>query len=157
MRDGHDLDANVTGLTTELKTKDQRYSILGRGVMSQRFYNGKNDRGYSSTLRIGKFGGKWTWNVHQLIETDRYNTNDLAFLPAPNEHTYNLNGAFAEYKPKRQNVQLYNFKANVLYLRHYKPDVFADFAINLSHFYFGKAGMPMASMFDWNPFQLEIF
>ncbi len=139
MRDGSYLDANVTGLTTELKTKDQRYSILGRGVMSQRFSNGNNDKGYSSTLRIGKFGGQWTWNVQQVIETDRYNTNDIAFLAAANEHTYNFNGGFAEFKPKKQNVQLYNFKANVFYLRHYKPNVFADFAINLSHFLLWKS------------------
>ncbi|MBK9271435.1 MAG: carbohydrate binding family 9 domain-containing protein [Saprospiraceae bacterium] len=138
-RNGHFTDANVTALTGEIKTKDQRYSILGKAVMSQRYTGKENDKGYSSQLRLGKFGGKWTWNVHQLIETDRFNPNDLAFLAAANEHTYNLNGAYAEYKPKKQNIQFYNFKANVLYLRHFKPDVFADFAINLTHFLLWKS------------------
>lgn len=133
-REGNALDAHVLGVSSELKSRDQTYALTMRGVISQRYQKGDFDRGYSSTLRFGKFGGKWLWSLMQVIETDRYNPNDLGFLTSPNEHTYTLTGAYQEFKPKNQKLQLFNFKSSMVYSRLYKPNAYQDYFITLSHF-----------------------
>lgn len=156
-REGSFTDAHVTGINSEFKTRDQKYSILARGVMSQRFSEQGPDRGYSSTLRLGKFGGKWTWNLQQVIETDRYNPNDLGFLQSPNEQTYTISGAFQEFKPRSQKVQLYNFKSNILYSRLFRPDVYSDFAINVSHFLLWRSRDAYGVTLRFEPFDTRDF
>ncbi len=92
MRSGEAIDANVTGTFFSFFDKNNTWNFSGSGVLSQRF--GQNlgeqgvDRGYAYRIRMAKVSGRWRFNLGHNVESDNYNINDLGFLRAPNEVSY---------------------------------------------------------------------
>ena len=87
LRDGEDVDADVTGLTFYLRDKKNAYAIFGNAYGSQRFFKDETVRGHAWGLNLEKTSGKWTWHAGVNEESAKYNPNDLGFLFSPNEQS----------------------------------------------------------------------
>lgn len=109
LRSGGDYDADVSGLTFNLRDKKNAYSVSGNGYLSQRFFSENIgtasdpktvDRGHTWSLNLDKTSGAWTWHVGVNEETENYNPNDLGFLYSPNEQSALTWVNYSVYKPK---------------------------------------------------------
>ncbi len=85
VRQGGDVDADVTGATWYLRNKKNSYAFYGNAYGSQRFFADKTVRGNAWGANIEKTSGKWTWHLGNNVESANYNPNDLGFLYSPNE------------------------------------------------------------------------
>ncbi|HND87241.1 MAG TPA: DUF5916 domain-containing protein, partial [Saprospiraceae bacterium] len=120
MRSGHNTDANVTGALLNLKNKAQSYALSGRAVYSTRQRAEGPDNGFSTGWDLSKTSGNFLWGASYVVESDRYNPNDLGFLFSPNESSGNVWVNYNRYKPwwKMNNywVSLWGFNGML-----YKP------------------------------------
>ena len=139
MRQGHDYDANVTGLFYKGRTAKQTYFLDANFVSSNQYSNTGNTHGYSYNISLGKGSGNWTYGAGHGLESDNYNPNDMGFLFSPNEQYYYIEGGYANYAPKNPKLQLYRFSGFTNYSRLYNPNVFSDFSINLNSFVLFKS------------------
>ncbi|MFT3936287.1 MAG: DUF5916 domain-containing protein [Chitinophagaceae bacterium] len=112
-------DANVTALDVVLYDRENKYGMYVKPRYSKIFGSNGYD-GYSNETQFGKVSGKWQWYVNNLTESDRYNPNDLGYLPVANqiittgEVSYNIFQATDRFLNQR-----YAFTAFQSYL--YKP------------------------------------
>jgi hypothetical protein len=136
---GEDYDANVTGGFFNFKTKDQKYYIGGSGAMSQKFFAEGTDRGHMYNISAGKISGNWTYDAGHGVESEDYDPNDAGFLFSPNEKYWYASGGFTQYKPRNQKLQQYNLSSSVYYSNLFKPQVFADFAVEMESFILWKS------------------
>lgn len=138
-RIGDDYDANSTGLFFNLKNKGQIYSVSGRFISSNKFFQDETQSGHSYNLSLAKIGGNWKSFINYNVETDDFDTNDLGFLFSPNERSLVGNISYNKYKPKNQKQQRWELGITPQYTRLYKPNVFTDFAINFNGFLLWKS------------------
>jgi hypothetical protein len=98
--------------------------------MSNRLYSdsAKPYTGYSTNFDFGKSGGNFKWNLSGLMNTDRYNPNDLGILLITNNIDVNLNLNYNIYRPFWKVNNLFN-NLNIIYQRMYNPNAFANFGI----------------------------
>lgn len=99
LRSGSDPDANVTGLLFNLKTKSQRYALVGKAIGSRRLTPEEDQYGWSSSLDLSKTSGKFLWGASYIVKSDQYNPNDMGFLSNNNESSGNVWINFNRYKP----------------------------------------------------------
>ncbi|MBK7879825.1 MAG: DUF5916 domain-containing protein [Saprospiraceae bacterium] len=139
LRNGSEYDANVTGGSFELKTKNQKYSAKGRGVLSQKYFSDSIDLGFSSSYEFSKISGNWTYSLGQVIESANYDPNDLGFLFSPNENSILASVDHTQYKTADSKLQQVNVSGSSRYTSLYEPFVFSDFYLDLSTFILWKS------------------
>jgi len=78
--------ANVSGLTTRLMDRNNRYGISGSvaGDLICDSLSGKPSIGYSANLGLGKYGGAFTYEYQFAVVSDTYNPNDMGYLKKNN-------------------------------------------------------------------------
>ncbi len=130
-RDGTDYEANVTGLTTEINTKDLSYGLYGSGAISQKYEALENDFGHSYEIGLIKKRGALVASIDYEEQSDDFDINDLGFLQRANSREISLEANFSNYKPFFNGrfisggTGLYS-----AYSRYYKPNEFNNFGIN---------------------------
>ncbi|MEO5591401.1 MAG: DUF5916 domain-containing protein [Chitinophagaceae bacterium] len=132
IRNGHANDANVTALDVVLFDKENKYGLSVRPRYSKIFGNGGYD-GFANETQFGKVSGKWQWFVNNNIQSDRYNPNDLGYLPAANQVTstgelsYNIFQATNKFLNQRYaftTLQSYLYKPFGYQATEFKPSAF---------------------------------
>ncbi len=92
MRSGSAIDANVTGAFFAFFDPSNTWRVAGSTVMSQRFGPdmGENgvELGHAYSVEAGKISGRWQFELSHRVESDSYDINDLGFLRAANEVSY---------------------------------------------------------------------
>jgi hypothetical protein len=83
---------------------------------------------------LGKVSGKWLYFVQGNVESERYDPNDLGFLPSPNEVLITSQLGYRQYKPTK-NFLNYNYNIGTKYNRLYRPGAYGDFSIFVSGFW----------------------
>jgi len=136
-RFGEAYDANVTGIQTNLKTKDQQFGLEAFGAVSNQFYENEKNNGYAYRVYAGKIGGKLTYGLGYNVESDTYDINDLGLLFSNNERSYRANIGFSEYAPKK-NFNRWNVNFSTYHGRLFKPNVFTQFEYEINSFFFTK-------------------
>jgi hypothetical protein len=78
-RNGEFRDANVSAIVYNLNTKNNRYNLSGDMKYSyiNRYGNAENKDGISTTIGVGKKGGKWRYNAGFNYVSEDYDPNDL--------------------------------------------------------------------------------
>ena len=99
LRSGDSTDANVTGALLNLRNKAQSYALSARFVYSTRQQRGEDENGFSTTVDVSKTSGNFQWGTSYVIESDRYNPNDMGILFSPNESSGNGWINYSRYKP----------------------------------------------------------
>ena len=128
-RSGSDYDANVTALLWDLYDKNVDWNFWGQFNHSRIIDNSGTTPGYYYRLNLGKFKGRFNFDVHQFFADKKYEQRDMGFF---NNNNYLENGSWLGYKwtkPKGFYNNLY-LNLNIAYSEMYKPRKFQYFRIN---------------------------
>ncbi len=104
-RQGDYDKANVTGFGTDLKDKENDFSIEARGSLSQRFTPkpDHNDHesllGYQYYLALRKISGNFRFRIFRDVKDDQYNINDLGINHRNNYYTNGVRFDYRKYEP----------------------------------------------------------
>ena len=93
LRNGHERDANVTALDVALYDKTNTYGLI-LGPKYSKIFDTADYDGFSNYLKFGKVSGNFRFSVANLLETGKYDPNDLGFIYAPNEVTTDLEAGY---------------------------------------------------------------
>ena len=132
-REGSYYDANVTGLHTNLRDKNQKYRFGGHFVYN-RLADGHlddEDTGHRWGLFWSKASGSLNYGINLNEESHDYNPNDLGFLFNNNERNVNGWMSYNIYEP----FGIFNrmgFNFNTGYSRLHKPNEFANYWVNIN-------------------------
>ena len=137
VRNGTAYDANVTGIDFNIKNKTNTYAVNGNAGLAQRHFTNNTEWSYKYDWGLSKISGKWQWGVFQNYEKYNYNPNDMGYLLSPNENTWGTYGSYNSFQPKG-NFNRWNVSSDIFYSRLQRPNVYSDFAINLSSFFLTK-------------------
>lgn len=147
-------DANVTGVFFDLRDKGQEYNLSGKVVLSQRYNeDADNSYGHSYSISGGKVGGRYQATATAIVESDDYNPNDLGFLFSPNEQSLNLRLKYNEYAPRNKKLVKYDITVRPQYQRLYKPNVYANFKVNVRAFALYKTRVGIGTRLELEPFE----
>lgn len=120
IRNGHERDANVTGLDIALYDKKNRYGLSFRPRYSRIFQQDSGYEGFKNSFKIGKVSGKLQYSLSNEFETPKYDPNDLGFLLSPNEVENLLEVSYNIFQPTKLFLnQRYELQVEQSYL--YKP------------------------------------
>lgn len=155
-RSGSTYDANVTGLNTQLNTKDNAYFAAGNLSVSQLFLQDSLVLGHNAGIWAGKQSGNFTFNAAYNQLSDNYNPNDLGFLYNNNNQNLNINIGYNVYNPFWILNRLWS-SLSYSFNRLYVPNVFIGNYYNASVGGFTKkffaAGMNFeGSFFETNEY-----
>lgn len=117
VREGHQRDANVTGLDITLYDKANRWGVLLKPRYSKIFdANGGYD-GFKNYFEIGKVSGKLQYSISNDLKTAKYDPNDLGFLLSPNELNNTARVSYNIYDANRTFLnQQYSLSVSQSYL-----------------------------------------
>ena len=117
--------ANVTGIDFKLANKKYTYAFMGDALMSQKYYpHSLADLGYHYSLAFGKIKGNFLYTFNQLLETDKYDPNNMGYDDRNNKFNnimvlnYNLYQPFGKFLDATNSLRLAynclydNFKYN---------------------------------------------
>lgn len=154
-REGRGDDANVSGLDFSLFDKQNIYNL--RGYMHySKVWSANSYDGYNSSLRAGKVSGRWQYYVQNQLRSLDYDPTDLGYQETSNQHINSAYVSFNEYTPGKHFLN-YNIRFNATYRRLYKPDVFNDFAVELSSFLYFKNFWDLTISAGYLPDQHDYF
>jgi hypothetical protein len=129
-------DANVSGLTVSLNDKSLKYRVRTFGSYSA--VNQKDDvgrfvttPGYKYSVELGKVSGKWQYGVSRMVETDKYQINDLGFLQAANHVSHSGYFRYNLLKPYRK-LNRFNSTLSLYNAKIFKPDAFSGFNVSIN-------------------------
>ncbi len=128
-RAGSTYDANVTALSTNLNTKDNKFFINANTAVSQKYASINNEFGHSLGIGMGKQTGRFTYNLNYSEQNDTYDPNDLGFLTNNNKRDISAGLGYRIFKPFWKLNRLWsNF--NNTYSRLYNPNEFIGLSYN---------------------------
>lgn len=92
--------ADVFGTDFRLANKKYTYGISGNAFTSQKFSrDGTPDRGYHYSVSFTKLSGNFQFSYNQLLETDKYDPNDLGYNQRNNKFENSLVLEYNIYEP----------------------------------------------------------
>lgn len=130
LRKGNDYDANVSALVFSVNNKKNTYNWNGKLKLSN-IYNkgGQTVTGYMHALGFAKTGGRFNFEINQVLTDEKYNPNDLGILNNNNYLDHYFYIGYNWNKPGKwyNNLHLNN---NFSYSRRYWPDAYQSFNYN---------------------------
>jgi hypothetical protein len=101
--------ANVSALDFKLTNRSNMYAINGVGALSQKYQPfTANEFGYKYYLEAAKVSGNFTWSVHQNVESNTYDPNDMGFLMSNNDFVNQITLHYNQYEPTKHYLNWYN-------------------------------------------------
>lgn len=94
LRNGHERDANVSALDIALYDKKNNYGLILSPRYSRVFDSTGGYDGFSNYVEVGKVSGKFRFGLSNLLETSKYDPNDLGFIYSPNEFTTDVEASY---------------------------------------------------------------
>ena len=124
LRQGEFYDANLTGTVFKLSNRGNRFTVSGRGAVSQKYgFEDSHEYGYTSSLSLAKTSGNLRASITNYIESDTYDPNDLGYLRANNEVRTSANVGYNIYRPFWRLLNLYS-DIYASYSRLYSPSTY---------------------------------
>jgi len=118
-RENTNRDANVSAFDFSFFDKENKFNVRGAARYSKIFGTAGYD-GFSTSLRAGKVSGKIQYYIQNLIESDKYDPNDMGIILAANEVSYTGQISYNQFTPKG-NFLTYNYRLTSGYSWLYKP------------------------------------
>ncbi len=153
LRSGATYDANLTGLTWDLRNKSNVWSVKGRAALTQQYglaneaRNQENTFGHTARLGLERLTGRLRYGFEYNEESDTYNPNDLGFVFFNNERVGAVYAEYNWFEPfgRFNSAKVQGF-SEVAYL--YKPSLFN---------YAGSGGELRMTTRDFFTFGAELF
>lgn len=131
-RSGKDYDANVTAVLWDLYDKNVDWNVWGQVTHSRLIgyeASGKTTEGYHYNAFLGKFKGRFNFDIHRFFADDKYDQRDMGYFTNNNYVTHGFYAGYKWIKPKSFYNNLYlNINGN--YSEMYKPRRFQYLRIN---------------------------
>lgn len=131
-RSGKDYDANVTAVLWDLYDKKVDWNVWGQVTHSRLIdYEapGKTLAGFHYNAFLGKFKGRFNFDIHRWFADDKYNQRDMGYFTNNNYLTHGFYAGYKFLKPKSfYNNIFINLNGN--YSEMYKPRRFQYFQLN---------------------------
>lgn len=134
MRRGAFRDANVTGTEMNIRNKKQNYYIQAKGALSYVSERNIAKPGYKYFISTGKNSGNFTASLNYEEISRRFDPTDLGFLGIYNSRSTIVNLAYSTFIPKGIRNRS-NTWYQIQYDRMVQPDRFANFAMEVGHFF----------------------
>jgi hypothetical protein len=102
-RSGKDYEANVTALNWDLYDKNVDWNVWGQITHSRLIgYEepGKTTKGYHYNAFVGKFKGRFNFDIHRFFADENYNQRDLGYFTNNNYLTHGFYAGYKWTKPK---------------------------------------------------------
>ncbi|HUC79501.1 MAG TPA: DUF5916 domain-containing protein, partial [Flavisolibacter sp.] len=149
IRNGDARDANVSAFDWSLYSNDNNYRFRGTARYSKIFgysaYNGninladdtvrmngklytKPYDGFNTSLQFGKVSGKVQYNLNANVESHDYDPNDLGYIQAPNDVSFNANISYNQLTATEKFIN-YSYSLNVNHAYMYKPFAYNYFEV----------------------------
>jgi hypothetical protein len=123
-RAGEFYDANVSGISSNLNTKNNNYFIETQAVVSNIINSNENSLGHTWGIEVGKQRGNLTYGAEYYEESDTYNPNDLGFLRANNSRVGEVYIGYRNFNPKNKKLNKYFTSASLTSEWLYAPNLF---------------------------------
>ena len=153
LRKGNSRNANVSSVDLSLFDKKNNYNFSLTGRYSSIWGKIENKNGFTTSAGFGKVSGTIQYKAALVIESDKYDPNDLGFLTNNNSFDYSGSIAYVINKPTRQFL-IHNYKLSFTNRYLYKPFVWSRFQLNASAFFlfknFWDVTISFASSPTWN-------
>ena len=131
-RSGSDYDANVTAVLWDLYDKNVDWNVWGQVTHSRLMGKetpGKAVSGYNYNVFLGKFKGRFNFDIHRFLTDDKYDQRDMGYFTNNNYVTHGFYAGYKWLKPKSIYNNIYiNLNGN--YSEVYYPRQYQWFRIN---------------------------
>ena len=131
-RSGKDYDANVSSVDWDLYDNKVDWNVWGQVAHSRLIgYEAPNKTlaGNMYRLFVGKFKGRFNFDVHRWFADDKYNPSDMGYFTNNNYVSHGFYAGYKWVKPRSFYNNIYlNLNGN--YSQLYKPRMYQDFRIN---------------------------
>jgi hypothetical protein len=155
IRNGNARDANVSSIDLSLFDKKNTYHFQSRNNFS--FVQGTDPHnGFRFLNSIDKVSGTWQWGFSNNIESPEYDPNDLGYVKAPNEFSYQTYIAYNQFTPDKYfNYRSYNI--SVLHSYYLQPFHYSSLEItgNFLHVFKNFWDVELQTLYD--PFPTDDF
>lgn len=123
--------ANLTGADWEIKTKSNKYSLVGNIKLSQKYTPGeKTSTGAAYYLEAAKRNGNFRYEIVTWAESDTYNPNAMGYLENNNETGYFVSLSYLTLQPKGIFINT-NSYLSTSYNQQFKNHAFQDFSVSM--------------------------
>ncbi|HEY5915777.1 MAG TPA: DUF5916 domain-containing protein, partial [Chryseolinea sp.] len=148
-------DANVSGVTLSLNDKSLQYRVRAFGsysAVSQKDDLGRfaTTPGYKYSVDLGKVSGNWQYGVSRMVETDKYQINDLGFLQAANQVSHSGYFRYNLLQPYRK-LNRFNSTLSLYEAKMFKPDAFSGFNVSINTYAQFKNFWGVGARYGVNP------
>ena len=102
-RSGSDYDANVTAVMWDLYDKKVDWNVWGQVTHSRLIGKeapGKTTSGYNYNVFLGKFKGRFNFDIHRFFTDDKYDQRDMGYFTNNNYVTHGFYAGYKWLKPK---------------------------------------------------------
>ncbi|HKZ68172.1 MAG TPA: DUF5916 domain-containing protein [Chitinophagaceae bacterium] len=131
-RSGKDYDANVSSVDWDLYDNNVDWNVWGQVAHSRLMdYEapGKTRAGNMYMVFLGKFKGRFNFDIHRWFADDKYDPSDMGYFTNNNYVTHGFYASYKWVKPKSFYNNIYlNFNGN--YSQRYRPRQYQDFRVN---------------------------
>jgi len=101
--------ANVTGTSFKFANRAFSYALTGDAFVSQKYYSHNSPEfGYHYSLIYGKISGNFKFSYQQLLETDKYDPNDMGFNMMNNRLNHTATFEYNLYDPFWKVLNMFN-------------------------------------------------
>ncbi len=129
LRKGNTRNANVSSLDVSLFDKKNIFNVFWTGRVSSIWGKNGSYNGFNSSGGFKKVSGRLQYELNSGVISDKYDPNDLGFLPNNNSFQYSASvGYFVNNPTKRFLRQRYSFSVSNNYL--YKPFAWSEFKLS---------------------------
>ena len=136
IRESTNRDANVSAFDFSFFDKENKFNMRGAARYSKIFGTAGYD-GFSTSLRVGKVSGKIQYSLQNLIESDKYDPNDMGIIQAANEVSYSGQVSYNQFTPKGKFLT-YTYSLRTDYKLLYKPYAYNYLGLIASGFWLFK-------------------
>jgi len=150
LRKGNTRNANVSSLDISMFDKKNNYNFSVSGKYSSIWGKQGNTNGFTTATGFGKVSGIVQYRANLVVESDKYDPNDLGYIQNNNSLEYNANASYNIIRPTRYFLNhSYRVSFSNVYL--YRPFNWATFQVNARAFFLFKNFWDLSFSFQSSP------
>lgn len=150
-------DANVTGGQFNIKTKEQKWAIIGEAALSQKYFAESEDEfGTSYELGARKISGNLNYGLSYEQVGEKFDPNDLGFQRFGNQRSLDFNAFYGQYE-QFSIFNRGNFWFNASYNRIITPNEFASVHFNTGFWMQTKSFFNINMWANYSPQSYDYF
>lgn len=150
LRKGNTRNANVSSIDLSLFDRKNNHNFSFTGRYSSIWGKQGNKNGFTTVAGFGKVSGVIQYRGSVIVESDKYDPNDLGYILNNNSFEYNGNISYIMNKPTRYFLN-HNYKLGFANVYLYKPFTWTSLKLNASAFFLFNNFWDVTVGFESNP------